>query len=469
MSAVPMPRRWHSPWPVLRDCVPAWVRWFVLFFGALMSGFAAIAGATNGAALATVMCVLVVAMAWMLWFYNLLYLHLEARQSRTPTLARTVGMAVAGAWLGTVALPSVLLAWAGQEFSVVLPLLTVVAAGGLLMFLLPRAVLVSLCLLPMLGMGLAHIVDLPEPPQWQAAYWPWLAVGMVLLAAWCWRFNLRWGNSNGSAWWQPLGLARLQAVKTTHGQLAGYSEPWRFWAWAQGGRIDADPATPERAMRSLIGGTYAPVTYRHLLVNAVIWIVLGVFVMQLDHSFLRTGLLAGFIASFGIAPTVYGQQLEMLFSRQARELDELALLPGWGDVRTTRATLLRALAWPPLRMWAVQFMLVLVLLAVLHVALPPANVGLLVLMCILSMLLPAVACLRPMAGLSITGWKGWAILLPSLILLLLGAFHVAFEGEATRYCALLLGALLLVCIVYALLLRATWRRFLRRPHPFLMG
>lgn len=462
---------WHwSPWPLLRNCVPAWVRWFVGVASVLLLGIAAIAVAAKAAGFGTVMCVLVVALAWMLWFSNLLLLHMEARISCIPGLARAVGMTLLGAWLVTAMAPAAVLAWAGQEFAITLSILTMVAAGSLLLFLLPRALLVACCILPMAGRGIAHIASLPEwlRWEWQTAYWPWLAAGMVLLAAGCWHFNLRWAeNANGSAWWQPLGLAKLQVAKTTHGRLAGYQEPWRIWAWLQNGRTDADPTDPVRAMRSLIGGVYAPLTRRHLLVNVVFLIVAIVLVMQLDGVIIRASLLVGIIGVGSLGPVAYAQQLGMLYSQQARELVELALLPGWGDAEQTRITLLRALAWPPLRLLLSWLILVPVMLAVLHVALPLTSIGLLVLIVIVSVLLTALVCLRPIAGLSIAGMKGGAIFLPSLILVVLGAMHVAFEGEGTRYCALLSGALLSVGIAYALAVRAAWRRFLRRPHPFL--
>lgn len=468
MNAVLPLRRWQSPWPVLRNCVPAWVRVAVFFGSGVLFPLGAWVMAGDQPRLAILPCVLAVALAWMLWFSNLLNLDLEARQSRMPALSRMVGVAVACAWLATVLLPAAALAWVGWEFVTTLSILTCIAAGGLLLFLLPRALLIACCLLPMAGNQLGRIIDLSALSQWswQAAYWPWLAVGMALLVAWCWRSALRWAeNANGFSWWQPLGLAKLQAAKTTHGKLLGYPEPWRAWAWLHGGRVDAGPADPARAMRSLIGGAYAPWNLRRLLVEMLAVIVAGAFVVRLENPILHGALLVGIAIGGGFASMAYGQRLEMLYSQDARELDELALLPGWGDAAQACATLLRTLAWPPLRLLLSLFVLGPVVLAAMDIAVPPASAALLLLLAVVTVLLAALACLRPVAGLSIAGLKGSAIVAPGLVLIALGAFRVSFEGA--RHSGLLIGALLLACIGYGLALHATWRRFRARPHPFL--
>ncbi|MFT4179369.1 MAG: hypothetical protein QM612_07890 [Thermomonas sp.] len=468
MSAVLPLRQWHSPWPVLRNCVPTWICVAVLIGSGLLFAVAGLVVVGNQPALAILPCVLAVALAWMLWFSNLLNLHLEARQSRMPVLARMVGVALICAWLVTALLPAMVLVWAGWAFITTLSILTCVAACSLLVFQLPRALLVACCCMPMMFNLLNHVAVLPSLPQWswQMTYWPWLAVGMVLLVAWCWRFNLRWAErASGVSWWQPLGLARLQMAKTAHGRVMGYQEPWRAWAWLQEGRVQAGPDNPPRAMRSLIGGAYAPMNWRRLLVEMLGLMLAVAFFAQLDNHVLRAGMLAALAIMGGFAPMAYGQRLEMLYSQQARELDELALLPGWGEAAQARASLLRAIAWSPLCLLLQVFVLTPVMLVALHVAVTPVDVAALVLMAVLCALLSALVCLCPVAGVSLTGWKGGLSVSPGLILIVLGASRIAFEYAG--HAALLLGALLLACIGYGLAVHAAWRRFQARPHPFL--
>lgn len=450
-----------SPWPALRNCVPAWARWFVGVASALLLGIVAMAGVGEAAGLAIVMCVIAVALAWMLWFWKLVLLHLEARTSRVPGLARAVGVALLGAWLGTVVLPAILLARAGGAGMMALSILTIAAAGGMLVFLLPRALLVALCLMPMLLTAVARLPGTPAWPRWQwdVAQLPWMAAGMALLAAACWRFCLRWaeGDAKG-AWWQPLALAQLDALQTPNAAVTGHAEPWRMWAWLYGGRTQAGPATPVRAMRSLIGGAFSPLTPRRLLMEAGVLLLLAVVLLP-GGGGIGSGVFSGILIATCVAPMAYGQRLVVLYRQHARELDELALLPGWGNAANARALLLRAVIAPPL----IFLLLLIALLAVALSRMPPPSMDgrMLALAVAGGALLAALTCLRPLAGLRTDGLKGLLVMGPGALVLPLGVLNVAAHRSD------MLIVLLLACAAYALAVRATWRRFLRRPHPFL--
>lgn len=462
---------------LLARCAAAWARGVSLLMAVPLGTIAAVLAARGKPEAALLPAAFAVAALWAMWFSRLLLLHIEARQSRVPGLARAIGTTLAGAGLATVALPAVALAWAGATPVLALSALAVAALGGLLFALLPAVLYLLLCFAPLL-LSLLRMLGERLPagvalPHWQPhpEQLPGLALALAVLAAWRWQACLRdAAHGTASTWGQPM-IAVQRHAWSWNAMLTGSSEHWRAnlpdWLWPAGQAGHSGPARPVRAIRSLLGTPFAPLAGRQRLIQfgfgALVLVFLIAAPAHADHRADVAGLAGGVLGGGAVLVLMYGQRLEALRRRRSGELDELALLPGWSEPARARGLLLRAVAWSPAL--AALAALAVLLVVTAQAGLDGARLGLLGLAVGGIVLTAALACLRPLAGQCLDGLRMLLVAGPGL---LLAMFSVVFALNMRAGVPLVLvGSWLVAYAALGSALFATWRRFVARPHPFL--
>ena len=418
---------------------------------------------------------LATATLWGLWFSRLMLLQLEARQGRMPGVSSAVGTAAAIAFVATVVIPALLLAPAGVPVGIALCALAAAACTGTLLATLPRLLYMGLCFLPALLIVAGRLLEALLPAGLLVLPWrpeladiAWLLPPLVLLASWRWHGITRGAGDHGSPWWQPAILTGAKPGADwgwySGGKLAAQM-PDIFWPAGQTG--NAGPDRPVRSMRALLGTPFAPLTPGQLLVQfGFVALAIGYVALESAREGGDLSLLASGVIGVGaVTVLMYGQRLEALYSRRSTELDELALLPGFGDPAHQRATVLKAVALSP----TVLAMLMLALLLVVVALLGPgwAATALLVTAGGGILLAVALACLRPLAGLDMNGWRILALAGPVMVLALVTTVYAAADriGEGAGMVFALLWVL-----AYAILgtmVVSTIARLRARPHPFL--
>ncbi|MGQ4582088.1 hypothetical protein [Lysobacter sp. F60174L2] len=420
---------------------------------------------------------LAVAALWGLWFSRLLLLHIEAHQSRMPG----VGMAIAGtvslAFIATVLLPSLLLASGGVNPGVAVCAMTLAAGVGVLTATLPRIAYMALCLAP-LGVGLLHglfVRVVPAGavtlPALQMQHVVWLVGPVLALAGWRWFAIVRRPPADTtSVWWQPA----LVANPRTGGGfdwLSGDASSAQLpdWMWPAGQTAGAGPDRPVRAMRALMGTPFAPLSGAQIVVQLGIGaLVVAYLLMNTTGENANPGtLVGGAIGGIAVMVVMYAQRLEAMYSKPGGELDELALLPGLGEVPERRATLLSAVTRAPAI--AMALMLVVLVGLGLMTGVAPRMMGLMAMAGVGVALTTALACLRPVAGLRMNGWR-MLVLAGPMLLLAMGTILYAAMAKGIGATPLVLA--LAWVLAYGLLgaaIASAWRRLHARPHPLLVG
>ncbi|KGM56715.1 hypothetical protein N799_02145 [Lysobacter arseniciresistens ZS79] len=445
-------------------------------FGALSA--LALATIDNGEWLSVTLFLsgLAVSALWGIWLARLVLLHTEARQSRTPGVEMAIGGTVSLAFLATVLLPSLLLAAGGIDFALSVCALALAAGAGVLVATLPRIFYLLLCLAPLL-LGLLYSLAerlLPagalELPPMRTEYITWAVLPVLALAGWRWFKVARQAPDDArSVWWQPAVTAN---PRTGGGfdWLSGDASSAQLpdWLWPAGQTFGAGPARPVRAMRALMGTPFAPLSGGQLVVQLGIGVVvIAYFLLQMDgdpHD--ASTLVGGAAGGAAVMVVMYAQRLEAIYRKPGTELDELALLPGLGDMPLRRTRLLSAVARAP----AIAMAMVLVLLLGLGLAigLEPRLLALVVMAGVGVVLTTALSCLRPLAGLPMNGWRMLLLAAP-VLLLAMGTITYATAVKAPGPTTPLVLALTWLA-AYALLglaIAAAWRRLNNRPHPFL--
>lgn len=420
---------------------------------------------------------LAVAALWGIWFARLMLLHIEAHQSRMPG----VGMAVAGtvslAFIATVLLPSLLLAVGGLDLAIAVCALTLAASLGVLTAALPRIAYIALCLAP-LFIGLLHgafvrlvpagAVTLPEL---QMQHVVWLVGPALALAGWRWFAIVRRAPADAtSIWWQPALVANPRTgggFDWLSGDAASAQLP--DWMWPAGQTTGAGPDRPVRAMRALMGTPFAPLSGAQIVVQLGIGaLVVAYLLMNTTGEDANPGtLVGGAIGGIAVMVVMYAQRLEAMYSKPGGELDELALLPGLGEVPERRATLLSAVTRAPAI--AMALMLVVLVGLGLMTGVAPRMMGLMAMAGVGVALTTALACLRPVAGLRMNGWR-MLVLAGPMLLLAMGTILYAAMAKGIGATPLVLA--LAWVLAYGLLgaaIASVWRRLHARPHPLLVG
>jgi hypothetical protein len=417
-----------------------------------------------------------VAALWGVWLTRLLLLHAEARQSRTPGVEMAIGGTVALVFLATVLLPALVLAAGGVALSVAVCAMALAAGTGVLAATLPRIFYIALCLAPVtLGVlhGLAERVLPPGAlalPSMRVDHVILLTLPVVALAVWRWlKVSRQLPGDVRSVWWQPA-LTTNPRTGGSVGWLSGdaVSAQLPDWMWPAGQTAGAGPDRPVRSIRALMGTPFAPLSGGQLLVQLGIGVVvIAYFALQMDGDPRDAGtLVGGAIGGASVMVVMYAQRLEAIYSKRGSELDELALLPGLGDVPVRRERLLAAMAHSPVI--AMALVLALLLGMGLAVELAPRLLGLVMMAGFGVVLVTALSCLRPLAGLSMNAWRMLLMAAPVLVLAI-GTITYATAVETPGPDAPRVLALIWLAsyAVLGLGIALVWRRLNRRAHPFL--
>jgi hypothetical protein len=429
-----------------------------------------------------------------LWVFlaNTVLLARDARALPLPTLQRdaliSLGLYAA---LG-IALPTLLLTWAGGHLLAVAIILLFGAGLGAAFALLPTYLAVFALFADRIPVALSPWLPLPLQPGFNAWAGPlvvllWLALawrihglmrgkhslqaphGPMLMAFW--RSNLGWGSGATANRWRP---------RTT----------WQGPTWARP-TVDlrgCGPGHAECSLRMALGGWWMPQTWRSrawqcvlllagLMVGAL-FLLVQTAADQRDHTAgLATGLGgAGSVVFFGtlVSALLTIATVRLLYRRWGKanaELPLLAVLPGLGGASAVKHALLRASLLPAL---GVQLALVLLLLipagsmhpgaageAVLLLG-PLGSSGL---MCAFALMVFGADLMRgwDMALATGAGYV-WIGLSAGIVGLSAGS---AVAVSDTALLVLAIGwSVFFVALLW--LGRRGWRALQRQPHPFLV-
>lgn len=477
---------------MLRACAPRpAVRVLCLVAVALLVAGAVLVvvyGPEGGATGAVALVSFAVAAPWAVWCSRLLLLRMEAQAWRMPALPAAIPVALLHVLLATVAVPAALLVLlAGAEPLIAASCLVLAAMTALFAAMLPRWFYLAMCFAPFAWLVLSSLairiwgldalkVDVSTLfAPWQL---PWLAVIATLAAAWRWRAIVRGAGTPRSPWRQPAVLASHASVwpGAAGAPDAGQWQAWMLdWLWPAGQASHAGPERPLRAMRTILGTPFAPLTRG----QAATQLGFGVLAMaalalmastDMDHEKLRSvvnGGLAGGLGGGGMVLVgMYGWRLEQLRQRPAGEMAEFALLPGWGDAAKARRTLLLAIARPMAlaAIWATAILAALCVAIGVGVAgmawLLVAVVGL----CLLAML----ACLRPLSGQAMLPLWMFALIAIAMAMLVATTLVATRPDWSAAAADWLAGGWLALCLACSTGLAQAWRRYRARPHPFVL-
>ena len=419
---------------------------------------------------------LAVAALWGIWFARLLLLHIEAHRSRIPGVAMAIGGTVALVFLATVLVPALLLSLGGVDLAVAICAMALGACAGVLAATLPRIVYLALCLAPLVLGLMAMILERVLPTgtlQWPALtmhHLTWLAPPALALAAWrWWAIAGREPGQDGSVWWQPAVVGNPRTgggFSWMSGDAATAQLP--DWLWPAGQTRDAGPARPVLAVRALLGTPFAPLSGSQIVVQLAVGVAAMAYLWlsALGEDGDPGVLVGGAIGGAAVMVVMYGQRLDAMSRKQGGEVEELALLPGLGDDPDSRRAVVLGgvLRAPALAMGAV-----LLILAVMGTLLAmPTQLLALVLMAGVGVVLTTVlACLRPLAGQRMDGWR-MAVVAGPMLVFAMGTILYAVHGDGQGQAPLVLAlAWLFAYAVLAVHAMGCWQRMKRRPHLFL--
>ena len=417
-----------------------------------------------------------------------LLMAIDTRQLRIPHSQSTIifGMMLYSAlW---IALPSIALTLAGADFVTVLAIQTVGLLFGLTFGLLPRAFLIFAGLTPTLLRAMHMQAHHPGKPT-VALMWL-VALVLALIAAFCWRRQVRVVDPYGEGFNKPLVVRSRASYR--HGSIN-----WNDWAAASGSISQmrslprwmlavanirqSGPQNPVRSLRIGLGGWLLPKTWQSTLRQSALVLAPIVLVVALmyaripvpalrlsrDFAFGVVVWITGFGSMFLGLTTVV--MLQQRWSRTHAELALLALLPRLGNGERLKRYLLRASVLPTFFWQAALIALLLATAGVLR-----AN-GLNVMTALLIQLI-AVA-FTPAFAFAIFGGRPpvqWvAGLIAGVTFTLVGCGTAAasvFEISRTYGSIMAISSTAILFVILAFLVWLGvrgWRGLQERPHPFL--
>ena len=437
---------------------------------------------------------------WMIPGVRLLLVHRELRALRAPRALRGTLAALAASVLITAILPAAALTVAGAPFGSTLALLCDAIALVLAWGLLPRYAGIAVGFVPSALIFAGSALDWPAPnnPTFAVLGFEFAAIG-ALVALWRWRALLDVEPGTCKSWRTPMVFLMRGQQGLLRGALNGGHA-----ASAQNGtpagrvRIAYSSAAldPVTVMRHMLGGVYAPVGYSERLRRRAP--VLGVFLLLEVTAVLFLPLrmfqiinqtIVIWIVYFGalLFTMFYVHRLMDLFAhRSTHEVSLLAMLPGMGRPAIARRRLLAATARPML----MQLLFTAGVLAAAWLAVG-GDVRVLpvfVLMVLGTGLVTVALMLRALDSRALLGdgWRHVTLLLAlsflafALVLatnfgtdfLALQAHHNAtgmtfVHDHAATLASALAASWALALVIAIQRVRANWRVFRRRPHPFL--
>lgn len=436
--------------------------------------------------------------AWVFWLPTSLLLAIDARKLRLPGMQHAAHASVILYALLTIALPTLVLGALGADALLVALLAALAVTGGLAFVLLPRWLSMWLGFLPALNIGLRHFFQLPplSDPRWLV----WGALALVVLMA---VDVLRWRHLLLSDTDNELGFGSAMVMQfRRQGTMGNWNGLQQLdsgqmirqrpdWMQPRADLRHTGPQDTVRALRVALGGWYMPKTLAgHLRAAAPVMLPILVMVPVMALMFAEShragatnatligvgaGLLWGVLFGSLMFTAMTTVLIRQRWQRINAELPLLALLPGLGDARHVRRSLLRAVFTFPV---VAQLALLVVMLTTALMAASFVHVNSLALLLIT---LPQIAAagamvvqvLCTLGGRKLPTWGEWLIYAPFLVLLSLSIFIpiTTLDKEpwhgAQLAQPLLLAAWAVMALVLAWVGRRGWRGWLAQPHPFM--
>ncbi|MHB1617303.1 MAG: hypothetical protein ACYCUX_08550 [Metallibacterium sp.] len=429
---------------------------------------------------------LIDAVCWALVGSRLLLMQRTLRHARIPADGRSVGIALALLAVPTVVLPALVLAIAHGLTLASMALLLLCSVAGLVFALAPYLIAVAIVFAPY---AVALVSQLPAlawlrlPRDAQGP--PLLALALALAAylMWLWharlerdpadfhRLSVPWVMRLGD---QP-GFKGLTSTITAQRMLQRSDERSAKRPRA----LLFDCRNRARVIRHFLGRPYAYVSRRELHTTVAVYLLFGlggVLGGWLLHWSVPGMMLAlgGTALMLSPLPLATGT-LSLRLKAYPDFLTELALLPGLGSAAEARRHVLRAMLGRGKRRLALMALAALLLVALLGA--PPT-------LLVLMLALTALAFAGNLAAILDT-WamrpepaRAWRALLPfgwfALIALVVFTALFVVGHQASVGSGLNRPIILVLCIGWAIAIPALltrlaldWRRFQRRPHPFL--
>ncbi|MHB1617302.1 MAG: hypothetical protein ACYCUX_08545 [Metallibacterium sp.] len=417
---------------------------------------------------------------WALVGSRLVLIQREMRQMRAARPSSGIGFALMLLIVPTVLLPALVIVLRVGVSWEAMALLVLLNALGLVWALAPGIVGVGFA--PYIWLISTQVLKLlPTPTRAPAAVVLAVLVMVYLITIWraalCKNLDDRWAF--GLAPWALRhgdlpgldGLVSKIAVQRTMQSHDGR-------AASRARTLQINPANPAQAIGYFLGSMYAPLNRRGDAIGIAMWWlfglggVLGAWLLHWSIPGLQLMVMG--LAVMLLSPVLVGATLGMRLKASMNTLTELALLPGLGTPHAARKHLLRAM----LRRSQLRLAL-MATTAMLCAFVLGASTDLLAMMLALSALaligniVAAVdvwamrdATSPLLRALKLLAW----FVIPQLILII-GFFAVHLMTAAgsglNRAIILVLGIGWAIAIP-ALLTRLAfdWRRFQRRPHPF---
>ncbi|MGH8051539.1 MAG: hypothetical protein ACREPB_12845 [Arenimonas sp.] len=373
----------------------------------------------------------------------------------------------------TIIIPATLLAFTGQGFLYGLVCLTAISACGLLFMLLPRALGISMSLLPTLFTKLVEYEILPANNTNDfIAVMAVLSLAMIGLVIW--RFQrLRNFEGDISAWNTPMAL------------MPDAANGWGMKSGSDSNSIRFEPAiqtiaplnSPKLAMRTFLGAPFMPLTARSQIKQWLLfcgaylvlplYLVFSMTASSGKNDSVTAAMMAFWISlgGLGISISALLMRLNTLYAKDNAELAELALLPGWHNGRSAKQVLAQVLSMHVARSLLIPMTFSLLALTFIKTE---NHDGFLI---ILSLFTSGVLIAAGYGMNIISGKKPHAFLLVLVFIamFLISMVQLIFSVNSREFdnVWLTVPAWIVfptVAIVYCL---SSWRPFQKRMHPFL--
>ena len=426
------------------------------------------------------------AVCWALVGSRLLLVQRVLRHTRVPDAGRSVGIALALLAVPTVALPALVLAITHGLTVASLALLLLCNVAGLLWALGPWLVVIAVPLTPgavVLVSSLPALTWLRLPGSMQGPALLALALTLAVYVSWLWRawldrdpadcrvLSVPWVMRQGD---QPGfdGLASAVAVRRTLQGRDGRS--------AEGRRmLPLDCRKPAIVIRCFLGRPYAFVSRRELHATVAAYLLLGLGGVLggwlLHWSVPGMVLAAGGMAMMLLPLPVATGMLSLRLKAYPDFLTELALLPGLGTAAEARRHVLRAMLENDQRRYTLMTLAAILLAFALGS--PPTLLALMLALTVLAFVGNIAAILDTWAlrpdpsplrrALLPFGWFALIALVVITGLFVIGGNADAGSGLNRAIILMLVIGWAIAIAALSARLALDWRRFRRRPHPFL--
>lgn len=411
-----------------------------------------------------------------------LLLQRDARALCLPEVDKLIVFNLLLQYAVTALLPALAMALATHaDFWQMAALFSSIAAGALMLQMLPRALATVFSIVPA-AMNLLNargVIPGLTDPGFVAFGWT-LAAAMLVVALWRWRSILAADPASFGTWSVPLVIQMQRRADRCGLGQDGYAGDGASGYSLRAGLnrqivLDGIAAqTPTRALRVWLGGTFAPVAWQvramqiafvllpMLLPVVFHWITGGTITGWIVFTVVAVGMIVPLV-TMSVAPA----RLMRLQADHGGELAQLALLPGVGG-SGAKLSFVRAVLGVPV--CACTGVYVFALIACLSAGAGGALIAALTLSTAGAIAFGVVQSLTLIAGermpriaLHAMAIVGITLLCTTPVLLPLGGEVVVLQPAAD---AVLLGWMLLYVLLAWLAIRAL-RALARRPHAFL--